>query len=342
MASDSVIRNVFNSFCKGLFYVVGFGVGLLILVMMMSALFSKPNTVPHTTSLRVLPDDTWQQQVFSPHAPTILKIEINGVIGLDHLKKEDILRQLIESQDGELKPGQVKGVIISINTPGGAADDSESIFRMLSTYKTRYKVPMIAYVEGMCASGGMYAACAADKVYATEDSLIGHVGVLMSPPFFNVSKLLYRLGIDTKTILAGKDKDEMNPFRPWKENEGEPFQRIANFMYDRFTTVVSDHRSKLTKESLIEQGAQIYPAPQAETLGYIDERVSGLDEVLKNFATELGIYDDYQFVQLERSNFFEDLFGTQVLWGRQVEHRLRLPGDLHPDLYGKHLYLYQP
>jgi len=344
MASDSMVKNIFTSFFKALFGVIGLGCGFIVLIIMMSLLFSKPNAVQHQTSPKVLPDDRWKLEIFSHEAPTILRVDISGVIGLDSLRKEDILEQLIESQDGVLKSGQVKGIIVNINSPGGIADDADAIYRMLLEYKRRYKVPVIAYVEGLCASGGMYIACAADKIYATQDSIIGHVGVLMSPPFFNFSKLMERLGVESKTMYAGKDKDEMNPFRPWNPGEGASFQRIVNFMYDRFVGIVAQHRPKLTKESLLEQGAQIYPAPQAEELGYIDQSISSFEDVLKNFATELGIHDDYQFVQLERSNFFEELFGTraEMLWSSKIEHRLRLPGDLDPDLYGKTLYLYHP
>jgi protease-4 len=344
MASDSLTKNIFSSFCKALFGVIGLGVGIIILVIIMSALFSKPNTVPHATNVKVLPNDNWKIETFSHDAPTILRLNINGVIGLDHLKKEDIFEQLIESQDGELKAGQVKGVIVHINSPGGTADDADAIYRLILEYKKRYKMPVIAFVEGLCASGGMYIACAADKIYATQDSLVGHVGVLMSPPFFNFSKLIDRLGIESKTLYAGKDKDAMNPFRPWKPGEDDSFQRIVNYMYERFVNIVAQSRPKLTKENLFEQGAQIYPAPQSETLGYIDQTISSFDEVLKNFATELGIHDDYQLVQLERSNFLEDLFGAkaEAFWGRSIEHRIRLPGDLPAELHGKTLYLYHP
>ncbi|MCE5293337.1 MAG: S49 family peptidase [Chlamydiales bacterium] len=345
MQNNSVTRNAINAFCKSLFGIVGFALGLIIVCVGFSALFSNSTETPHSTSLKVLPNDKWKIENFSATAPTILKLNINGVIGLDHLRKEEVFQQLIESQDGELKPGQVKGILICINTPGGTADDSDAIYRLLTEYKKRYKIPVIAYIEGLCASGGTYIACAADKIYASEDSLVGHVGVLLSPPFFNFSKLMDKLGIESKTFYAGKDKDDMNPFRPWRPEEGQNFTRLVDFMYERFRTVVSQNRPKLTLEVLTEEGAQIYPAPQAQTLGYIDEQIPSLDDVLKLFATELGIYDDYQFVVLEKHDFFEDLFGAraQALFGNgQKELRIRLPNDIHPDLYGKPLYLYHP
>lgn len=344
MHSDSLIKNAAHSFCRALFGVVGLALGVIITMAAFSILFSGGQEKPHTTTVQVLPDDEWHTAPFSHDAPTILKLSINGVVGLDHLRKEDIFQQLIESQDGELKPGQVKGIVVTISTPGGTADDSEAIYRMLKEYKKRYKVPVIAYVEGLCASGGTFIACAADKVYASPDSLVGHVGVLLSPPFFNFSKFMERLGIESKTFFAGKDKDDMNPFRPWKEGEGKNFERLVSFMYERFRAIVAENRPKLTVEALTEQGAQIYPAPEAEALGYIDEQVASLDDLLKIFATELGIYETYQFVQLEQHDFFGALFGRNVsaLFDKKNEFRIRFPGDIDPELYGKPLYLYHP
>ncbi len=338
------MKTAVDYFLKSLFSVIGIALGLLLVIIGISVLFSSPSEKPHNTTTKVLPNDKWELHTFSHDAPTILKINIEGVIGLDHLKKDDVFQQLIESQDGDLKSGQVKGVIVSINTVGGTADDSDSIYRMLKEYKKRYHVPVIAYVDGLCASGGTYIACAADKIYATDDSLIGHVGVLLSPPFFNFTKLMDKLGIQSKTFSAGKDKDDMNPFRPWRENEGQNFGRLVDYMYDRFRKIVSENRPKLTYEVLTEEGAQIYPAPQAEELGYIDARIGSLDDLLKEFATELGIYDNYQFVTLEHHDFFGDLFGakTEGLFNKNNELRIRLPGDLHPELYGKPLYLYHP
>lgn len=343
MHTDSVVKTAAHSFCKSFFSMIGLALGIIIVVVGFSALFSSPNEVPRSTTLRVLPNDQWEITRFSHDAPTILKLNINGVIGLENLRKEAIFQQLIESQDGELKAGQVKGVLIYINTPGGTADDSDAIYRMVTEYKKRFKVPVVAYVEGLCASGGTFIACAADKIYASQDSLIGHVGVLLSPPFFNFSTFMNKLGIESKTFYAGKDKDDMNPFRAWKEGEGQNFERLVSYMYDRFKSIVAQNRPKLTVEVLTEQGAQIYPMPQALELGYIDEGVNSLDEVLKAFATELDIYEDYQFVELEQHDFFQDLFGskTNMIFGGNKEVRIRLPGDIHPDLYGKPLYMYQ-
>jgi signal peptide peptidase SppA len=343
--SESFVKEMFTSFCKTLFKVLGFGLGVVLLCIGFGAFFGGGQGVPHQTTARVLPNDSWKVRPFSQETPTILRIDISNVIGLDHMTKDEVKLQLMESVEGELRPGQVKGVFVTINTPGGMAEQSDSIYRYIKMYKERYNVPVYAFVNGLCASGGMYVACAADKVYATQDSLIGHVGVLLSPPFFNFSQLMSKLGVQSKTMSAGKDKDSMSPFRPWKDGEGQQFQYLVDFMYSRFLDIVSTNRPKLTREDLIEQGARLWPAPDAERLGYIDGTLSGSDEALKNFATDLGIHENYQFVELERRPFLQELFGLSAIspiFSGKVDHHVRLPGDVDPKLSGEFLYLYQP
>lgn len=345
MTNDSLTKNIFNSFFKGLFGVIGLGLGIIVLLAITNALMSNPNAIAHKTTVRMLSNDNWKLQSFSHDAPTILNLNVSGLIGMEaHNKKDDFVTQLIESQDGaDLKAGQVKGILLTINTVGGLADESDAIYRYLVAYKKRFKVPIHVYVDGICASGGMYIACAGDKIIASPDSLIGHVGVLLSPPFFNFSKAMDKLGIQSKTLYAGKHKDSMNPFRPWEPGEDQNYLNILEFMYKRFVTIVSESRPKLTKEVLTNDGAQIYPSPEAENLGYIDGQLDTIEEALRNFATELGIQDNYQYLALETHDFFEELFGVraQAIFGSK-ELQIRLPGLMHPDLYGKPLYLYSP
>jgi protease IV len=343
-STESFVKDIFTGFCRTLFKVIGFGLGVVLLFIGMNAFFSGESS-PHVTTVHVLPNDSWQTKPFSRQAPTILRIDVSGVIGLDrHIRKEEIKLQLMEAVDGHFRPGQLKGIFITVNSPGGSAEQSDAIYNYFKSFKARYNIPVVAFVDGMCASGGMYIACGADKIYSSQDSLIGHVGVLFSPPFFNVSTFLQKLGIQAKTLSAGKGKDNMNPFRPWNENETEQFQYIIDFMYNRFLDVVSENRAKLTREDLIDQGARLWPAPDAERLGYVDATFISHDEALKQFAQDLGVHDNYQYVILQHHDFIGELFGSTASFGipNKIEHSIKLAGDIAPELCGQPLYLYHP
>ncbi len=342
MESDSFLKDLFRSTLKSFFRVIGFGVAVLLLILFFAALMHSPPATTSTTSASVVPNHEWQQNPLSITTPTLLKINIQGVIGLDHLTQDNVRSQLVDTINGQIKQEQVKGVLLAVNSPGGTVDDADGIYRLILQYKEKLKVPVYAYIDGICASGGTYIACAADKIYSSDASIVGHVGVIM-PTVFNFSGLMDHLGIQSKTIIAGKDKDALNPFRPWTANEGADFQTITDAFYQRFVHIVSSNRPKLTKEVLIAQGAVVYPAQQAVTLGYADGLLNTIDDAMKLMSTELGIDKDYQVVELKTKTWVEELFGSaQGRFSGKVEHYLRLPGDLHPSLHGKHLYLYWP
>ena len=208
-------------------------------------------------------------------------------------------------------------------------------------------MPVYAYVEGLCASGGMMIACAADKVFCNQASLLGSVGVIM-PTSFNVKDLLQQYGVKTKTITSGKFKDELNPFRAWAENEGASFQNITNSYYNIFLGIVSKARPKLTEKVLIDVGASVYPAMQAINLGYADGLVPGVEKVMLTLAREQKMENDYQVVELSSRNWLEGILdANQALVPKQfipsqIDHHLQIPGTLPQALQGKFLYLYCP
>ena len=143
---------------------------------------------------------------------------------------------------------------------------------------------------GYVLRGGMYVALAADKIFASGISLIGSVGVI-APTFLNVTKLLDKIGVDTLTLTAGKDKDAMNPLRPWQPGEDENYKKIVEYYYNHFVDLVTKHRPEISKEALVkEYGAHIFPAPDAQTKGFIDNSGATLSEALHELLKEVGIF----------------------------------------------------
>ncbi|MFN0065421.1 MAG: S49 family peptidase, partial [Chlamydiales bacterium] len=255
-----------------------------------------------------------------------------------------IEEMLLDSREDSLKNGRVKGILLVINSPGGSANESNIIYRLLKQYKERYDVPIYSYVNGFCASGGYYIACATDKILANEVSLIGSVGVLGWPPYMNVSDALEKIGVNSKTVFAGKGKDEMNPFRAWKPDEGLSRQQIVDFYYSTFVNIVTENRPNLPEEKLInDYGAEIYPAYLAKEYGYIDESNLLLSDALGLLATASGINEDekYQVITFKTKSWWKEAIKSQsespLLTGK-IKHVFSLPGseDMSPQ------YIYVP
>lgn len=339
---ESLFRDSVRSFLNTFFKVIGGLIGLAVIIIGLSILSSTGTT--RTTTTVVLPNHTWKTKPYSPETPTILRIPIVGTIGLNPYTTKDQLSIVLEDlQKLDLRTGNLKAILLYINSPGGTVDDSDAMFRMLTEVKKRMQIPVYAYVDGLCASGGMLTALSADKIIASTPSIVGSVGVILSTSF-NFSKTMERLGIESLTLSAGKDKDILNPFRPWKPEEGAPLQNVINAYYDRFVKLVATHRPRITEDQLREEGAQIYPAPQALELGFIDQINDSYLNVLEELSSSLEISNNYQVIELKPEFTFSELLApnpSSLLKG-QLHHFIRTPGDLPPELANKPLYLYHP
>lgn len=337
----SSVRSFFMAFTS----MIGLGLAFLIVLALVGVL-SKFETaeIERNFDIEVLPNANGERKILSKTSPVILSVNIDGPIGLESLDMQTVRRQLTESREGSLKGDRVKAIMLRINTPGGTVADADGIYHAIKAYKEKYKVPVYAYVDGLCASGGMYVASAADKIYASEISLIGSVGVL-SPPFLNFSDAINKLGIEAKTLIAGKGKDEMNPLRPWRAGEEKPLQGIIDYYYKHFVHIVTSNRPKLNKEKLIEEyGAHVFPAPEALEYGYIDVAGYSYSETLKELAQEIGIEDNfYQVVELDNKSWISEIFRAEKssVFSGEITHKFQFT-DLEGKLANQFLYLYRP
>ncbi len=308
-----IIKSTFKAFFVAFAAVMGLLFGFIFLLTVAVGLFYVATKKDSDGRIEtILPDARWSRTVLPKTAPALLVLDIEGVVGLDQLSSDKILEQLLKSREDNFKRDRVKGILLRINTGGGGVFESDRIYRMLQKYKTRYKTPVYAYVDGLCASGGVWIASAADKIYATNTSFIGSVGVLSG--HFNFSKGLEKLGVQSLTLTAGKDKDTLNPLRPWKPDEEESVQEMINFIYKRFIDLVVTSRPGIDRDKLVnEYGANVYNAPDALTKGYIDGIVTDEGEVLKALAAAAGIPENkkYQVVNLESIPWTEELFGSE-------------------------------
>ena len=78
------------------------------------------------------------------------------------------------------KDNSIKGVVILLNTPGGAASASERLF--FETRKLRDEKPVVIVMGDLVASGGYMMSMGANYLYANPSSLVGNIGVIISFP----------------------------------------------------------------------------------------------------------------------------------------------------------------
>jgi ClpP class serine protease len=152
-----------------------------------------------------------------------------------------------------------------------------------------------------------------------------------------------KVGIESLTITQGKDKDALNPFRPWKQGEDQSLVNVTKCMYEQFVAAVVKGRPNLDADKLVKDyGAQIFIASEAEKLGYIDVTGADYSMAMKELATAASLQEPYQVVQLSKpQNILSQLAQSKLLTGK-IEHVVQMGPYMSSELSGKLLFLYQP
>lgn len=294
---ESIFISSLRSLCKTIFSVFGIALGLFTIILI-SSLLTSPYVETYKPQIVLCPDENGASKL-NPTSPVLMKISIEGIIGTKKLNTELVTQALNKSKE-LFKQDQIKGILLYINSPGGTSLDSSGIYRSILDFKKKNKIPVYAYVDGLCASGGMYIASSSDYIFASPESVIGSVGVRMGP-IFNFKDAMTKWGVDAVTITQGKDKDSFNPFRKWSESEGEDIKNLIKESYESFVDIVVRARPKMSKDLLINTlGAQIFSAKTALNYGYIDNSDSSYSSTLIELRKSCGIQDQdtYQVVEI--------------------------------------------
>jgi protease-4 len=199
----------------------------------------------------------------------------------------------------------VKALIVRINSPGGTITSSDLIYREIDTFKTRRKIPVVAVMMDVAASGGYYAALAADTIVALPTTVTGSIGVVMLT--VNAQGLMEKIGVAPLAIKSGEMKDAGSPFRSLTAQERAVFQSVIDQMYGRFVGLIA--RSRKIAEDRVRTFAdgRIYTAEQAKALGLVDE-IGYMDDVVAVARKAAGIEEArvimYQRPKDYRANFY--------------------------------------
>jgi protease-4 len=154
---ESIFITALRTFCRIFFGVVAFFLALIVVALFYNSVSGTTTSIESKTKVKYLPDAENKREIVASTAPVILQLNVHGVIGGPKgIDTNSVQNVLIESRTDTLKDNRVKGILLHMNTPGGTVVDADNIYRMLKDYKEKYKVPVFAYVDGLCASGGMY------------------------------------------------------------------------------------------------------------------------------------------------------------------------------------------
>jgi serine protease SohB len=217
---------------------------------------------------------------FRSEIPIVPVVRMSGAIGISSPIKPGLtLANVARLLDRAFSMSNLTAVALSINSPGGAAAQSHLIHRRVRALADEKKVPVIAFVEDVAASGGYMIACAADEIIADESSIVGSIGVVGGS--FGFDKLIEKIGVERRLYTSGENKAMLDPFLPEKPEDVERLKALQREIHESFIALVKARRGpKLdSRETALFSGAY-WTGQRGRELGLVDA-VGDLRTVLR-------------------------------------------------------------
>ncbi len=230
-----------------------------------------------------------ERRPFSPArfaAGRVAVVELTGLMTSSHdvPGRATSARRLIEQLERHRDDGQVKAIVLRVDTPGGTVVAAQEIHGALTRLRARKKV--VVSMGDLAASGGYYVACAADRVFASPGTLTGSIGVIMQFP--NYQGLFGKIGLGTNTIKSGEFKDVGNGARAMTERDRHLLQGLVDDVYGQFVEAVAAGRGIPVERIRTIADGRIYSGRQAKELGLVDE-LGDLDAAIAAAGKLAGI-----------------------------------------------------
>ncbi|UWS04376.1 S49 family peptidase [Phaeobacter inhibens] len=199
--------------------------------------------------------------------PLVAVVRLNGAIGMAGrgALNDAALGQVLERA---FRKGKPAAVAFEINSPGGSPVQSALIGARIRRLSEELKVPTIAFVEDVAASGGYWLAASADEIWADESSILGSIGVISAG--FGAHVFLARQGVERRVYTAGRSKSMLDPFRPENAEDVKRLKQLLGDIHDNFIAHVKDRRGDKLDTSEDLYTGEIWLGRRAVSLGLID------------------------------------------------------------------------
>lgn len=232
--------------------------------------------------------------------PHTAVVKLNGVIGGDG---GVFANQVNQSLRDAFENKQSKAVLLHLNSPGGSpvqsAEINEEITRLRALHPNK---PVYAVMSDVCASGCYFVAVAAEDIYANKSSIVGSIGVRMDS--FGFVDTLDKLGVERRSLTAGKNKAILDPFLPTVPAQQAHAKKMLSIVHKQFIDTVKDGRGdRLSEDPDIFTGL-FWSGETAKTLGLIDD-FGSLEYVMREIVQE-SVWVDYT----HRPTFLEEFSKT--------------------------------
>jgi len=230
---------------------------------------------------------------------TLLLINVKGVI------TSELSENFSDNIRKYGKDDKVKGVLIRIDSPGGAVAASQELNSAIADLRKRYKKPV--YVSGgdMVASGGVLSIMNADRIFVNAGTLFGSIGVIAQ--FQNLSELAKWAKMEFYNITAGEFKDSGDPFRKMTFRERELFENLLEAAHDQFKQAIIEGRKLDPKDVEFFSDGRVFSGLDAVEFGLADA-VGTFNEAIRALGEKTGLGSEPKLFDPDSKTPYERFF----------------------------------
>lgn len=185
------------------------------------------------------------------------------------------------------KNGSYKALVVRVESPGGSVAASQEIHAEIK--RLGEKIPVVASMGNIAASGGYYIACGAPHIIANPGTITGSIGVLAT--FANYGELLRWAKIGFDVVKTGELKDAGSPLRPLEPNERKYLQALVDAALAQFQNAVSENRGISTEKMKEFSDGRVVLGREAVKIRLVDE-TGTLLSAIETAAEKAGIPKD--------------------------------------------------
>jgi protease-4 len=167
-----------------------------------------------------------------------------------------------------LSDERARAVLLRVNSPGGSATASDTIWREVVRLRAAGK-PVVVSMSDVAASGGYFIAAPADVIVAQPGTITGSIGVIMGKPV--LAGALERIGITTDSVAVGSGANMLAPTHPFTEEEWNRINVWLDAIYQDFIgKVASGRRMPVGQVHEVARG-RVWTGADAAENGLVDE-----------------------------------------------------------------------
>ncbi len=207
---------------------------------------------------------------FRADVPVVPVVRLAGAIGVaTPLRPGLLLSTTARMLERAFETRNARAVALLINSPGGSPAQSHLIFRRIRNLAAEKKIPVLAFVEDVGASGGYMLACAGDEIICDPFSIVGSIGVVGGS--FGFVELMDKLGIERRLYTSGDRKVMLDPFLPEKPDDVKRIKALQKDIHEHFIALVKERRgAKLKGADKTLFSGEFWTAQTAIDLGLAD------------------------------------------------------------------------